>query len=274
MKIDWKKAIGLTAAVAMLVPLAACGGSDNGGSDKKASGTQNITLSVWAPQEDQAKNTNWLGKVEENFAKAHPEYNITWKNDVVSEGDASKQVSTDPSAAADVYMFASDQLGVLMDAKAIGQLGTDAEKQVKEQNGDLEVNSVTGTDGKLYGVPYTDNTWFMYYNKSKITEDEAKDFDAMLAKAKVTFPMSNSRYVGGFFDGLTLFGEKGTEEKGEKKGGFSIDLKNIDNFTQMLGGFTVLRLTSMVGMVGVSFTKEELLKYNKQLNMIKKPRKK
>lgn len=133
MKIDWKKAIGLTAAVSMLVPLAACGGSSDGG-DKNASGsTEAVTLSVWAPQEDQAKDTNWLGKVEENFAKAHPEYNITWKNDVVSEGDASKQVSTDPSAAADVYMFASDQLGVLMDAKAIGQLGTDAEKQVKEQ---------------------------------------------------------------------------------------------------------------------------------------------
>ncbi|MFR2314234.1 MAG: hypothetical protein ACLS6O_06900 [Bifidobacterium sp.] len=98
MKIDWKKAIGLTAAVSMLVPLAACGGSSDGG-DKNASGsTEAVTLSVWAPQEDQAKDTNWLGKVEENFAKAHPEYNITWKNDVVSEGDASKQVSTDPSA--------------------------------------------------------------------------------------------------------------------------------------------------------------------------------
>lgn len=133
MKIDWKKAIGLTAAVAMLVPLAACGGSSDGDSKSDASGTENITLSVWAPQEDQAKDTNWLGQVEENFAKNHPEYNITWKNDVVSEGDVSKQVSTDPSAAADVYMFASDQLGVLMDAKAIGQLGTDAEKQVKEQ---------------------------------------------------------------------------------------------------------------------------------------------
>ena len=211
MKIDWKKAIGLTAAVAMLVPLAACGGSSDGG-DKNASGsTEAVTLSVWAPQEDQAKDTNWLGKVEENFAKAHPEYNITWKNDVVSEGDASKQVSTDPSAAADVYMFASDQLGVLMDAKAIGQLGTDAEKQVKEQNGDLEVNSVTGTDGKLYGVPYTDNTWFMYYNKSKITEDEAKDFDTILSKAKVTFPLQNSWYINGFYDGLSLFGEKGND---------------------------------------------------------------
>ena len=171
----------------------------------------NITLSVWAPQEDQAKDTNWLGKVEENFAKAHPEYNITWKNDVVSEGDASKQVSTDPSAAADVYMFASDQLGVLMDAKAIGQLGTDAEKQVKEQNGDLEVDSVTGTDGKLYGVPYTDNTWFMYYNKSKITEDEAKDFDTILSKAKVAFSLQNSWYINGFYDGLSLFGEKGND---------------------------------------------------------------
>ena len=206
MKIDWKKAIGLTAAVSMLVPLAACGSGSNGSSG--SSGTEAITLSVWAPQEDQAKDSNWLGKVEENFAKAHPEYKITWKNDVVSEGDASKNVATDPASAADVYMFASDQLGTLIE-----QLGTDAEKQVKEQNGDLEINSVTGTDGKLYGVPYTDNTWFMYYNKSKITADEAKDFDAMLAKAKVTFPMSNSWYINGFFDGLTLFGKSGNDEK-------------------------------------------------------------
>ena len=198
MKIDWKKAIGLTAAVAMLVPLAACGGSSDGDSKSGASGTEDITLSVWAPQEDQAKDTNWLGQVEENFAKDHPEYNITWKNDVVSEGDASKQVSTDPSAAADVYMFASDQLGVLMDAKAIGQLGTDAEKQVKEQNGDLEVDSVTGTDGKLYGVPYTDNTWFMYYNKSKIT-------------APITVANFLKLAQNGFYDGLSLFGEKGND---------------------------------------------------------------
>lgn len=104
MKIDWKKTIGLTAAVAMLVPLAACGGSSDGDGKSGASGTEDITLSVWAPQEDQAKDTNWLGQVEENFAKDHPEYNITWKNDVVSEGDASKQVSTDPSAAAAVVI--------------------------------------------------------------------------------------------------------------------------------------------------------------------------
>ena len=48
MKIDWKKAIGLTAAAAMLLPLAACGGSNNAG-DAKSGGTEDVTLSVWAP---------------------------------------------------------------------------------------------------------------------------------------------------------------------------------------------------------------------------------
>ena len=43
---------------------------------------------------------------------------------------------------------------------------------------------------------------------------------------------------------------------------------------QMMGGFTVLRLSSMMGMMNISFTKEELLKMNRQLNRIKKPNKK
>ena len=66
-------------------------------------------------------------------------------------------------------------------------------------------------------------------------------------------------------------------KKGEKKGGgFEIDLKNgaASGLMDMMGGFTVLRLTSMMGMVNISFTKEELLKYNKQLNRIKKPKNK
>lgn len=41
---------------------------------------------------------------------------------------------------------------------------------------------------------------------------------------------------------------------------------------EMMGGFTVLRLTSMMGMMNISFTKEELLKMNKKLNRIKKPK--
>ena len=64
--------------------------------------------------------------------------------------------------------------------------------------------------------------------------------------------------------------------QGEKKGGFDIDLKDAggSGIMDMLGGFSVLRLSSMMGMVNISFTKEELLKMNKQLNRIKKPKQK
>ena len=65
---------------------------------------------------------------------------------------------------------------------------------------------------------------------------------------------------------------KKPDENGEKKGGFSVDLKSIKGMGQMLGGFTVLRLTSLMGMANVNFTKEELLKINDQLNKIKKPK--
>ena len=68
-------------------------------------------------------------------------------------------------------------------------------------------------------------------------------------------------------------GKKG--KKGEKKeGGFSVDLSMGKNLMAMMSSFTVLRLTSMMGMANVSFTKEELLKMNKQLNRIRKPKEK
>ena len=66
-------------------------------------------------------------------------------------------------------------------------------------------------------------------------------------------------------------GKKNKDEK--KSGGFDVELKADSGLMQMMGGFTVLRLSSMMGMMNISFTKEELLKMNKQLNRIRKPKK-
>lgn len=54
---------------------------------------------------------------------------------------------------------------------------------------------------------------------------------------------------------------------GGKAAGFEIN----DAMMQMMGGFTVLRLTGLLGITGAEFTKEELLTLNDQLNQIKKP---
>ncbi len=210
---NMKKILSVTAAAAMLLGVSACGSNNNGGTAAK--GTQSIKLTVWGPSEDQAKSDSWLPTMEKQFAKAHPEYKITWKNAVVSEGDAGKTVKQDPSAAADVYMFANDQLGTLIDAQAIGEVSDDAKAQIKKQDDDAIIKSVTGTDGKIYGVPFTGNTYFMYYNKSKFSSDDIKSLDTMLQKGKVSFNLGNSWYLPAFYTGagMTLFGKDSATAK-------------------------------------------------------------
>ncbi len=51
------------------------------------------------------------------------------------------------------------------------------------------------------------------------------------------------------------------------KGGVKLGSGVMD----MMAGFTILRASNMVGMVGATVTKEQLLKLNKKLNRIKKP---
>ena len=58
---------------------------------------------------------------------------------------------------------------------------------------------------------------------------------------------------------------------GEAKRASGFELS--EDMMQMMGGFTVLRLTSLIGMMNITFTKEDLLKMNRQLNKIRKPKK-
>ncbi|MFU0537351.1 extracellular solute-binding protein [Gardnerella vaginalis] len=209
-----KKMLGAGLAVATLFGFAACGSSTN--SDNKAAESSPVQLTVWSASEDQ-KAGGWVDTVEKEFQKANP--NVKFKNTVVEPPKAAESVKKDAKAAADVYLFPNDQLGDLVKAGAIGELSDDAVKQVKEQNEETLVNSVTAQDGKMYGVPYTGNTWFMYYNKSKFSADDIKSLDAMLEKGKVAFSVSNAWYLPGFYlDGnMTLFGEKSNDAKAGMK---------------------------------------------------------
>ncbi len=59
-------------------------------------------------------------------------------------------------------------------------------------------------------------------------------------------------------------------KKGDKvAGGFEMN----EGMMSMLGGFTVLRLSGMIGTIGINLTKEQLLDLNAKLNKIKKPKK-
>ena len=64
-----------------------------------------------------------------------------------------------------------------------------------------------------------------------------------------------------------------SKSKEKSSGGFSISgFKFSPDLLQMLGGFSILRASSMLGMVNVTLTKEQLLSINKKLNKINKPK--
>ena len=63
------------------------------------------------------------------------------------------------------------------------------------------------------------------------------------------------------------------DKKSEDKPSFA-GFKPTPEMLQMLNGFTVLRLTSLMGTAGLEITKEQLLEINAKLNKIKKPKSK
>ncbi len=116
-----------------------------------------------------------------HLIKEHPNWDLSFEYGTCSEADAGKTVTQDVSASADVYMFANDQLQTLIDANAISELGGSTADYVKSTNSQAVVDSIT-VDGGIYGVPFTTNTWFLYYNKKVYSDSDVKSLDTMLEK--------------------------------------------------------------------------------------------
>ncbi len=257
-----KKILALLMALVMVFALAACGESKP--EETKGPSTEAITLKVWTPAEDQSKDNNWLQKELDAFAAAHPEYKITWELGVCPEGDVGKTVTADTTKAADVYMYANDQIGTLVQAGALAKLGGAYEEQVKKDNTQVVVDTVTNSDGGLYGFPVTNNCWYLFYNKSIFTEEDVKSLDAMLAKGKVAFDIGNGWYNSAFFfaNGCTMFGPIGNDaskgidfggQKGYDAAAATIAFVNDPNFVNAAGGSAGLEGLKD-GSVGAHFT--------------------
>ncbi|MCM1122588.1 MAG: extracellular solute-binding protein [Eubacterium sp.] len=207
--------------------------SDAGASESGASG--DVSLKVWGSQEDQ----EMLGDIIANFKEDYPEAaNWNIETAVVSSADAKTEVLKDPSVAADIFEFASDQLAELQSAGVLYRI-TKNKEEITANNLPNSIDAAT-IDGEMYGYPNTSNSFFMYYDKSKYTEDEVKSLDTMLAKeldpgvANFSMDIDNGWYTAAFFfgAGCTLFGENGADptqcdfnnEKGVLVGDYLLDL--------------------------------------------------
>lgn len=206
--------------------------SSNGG-DSTGSG-EAVNLTVWGPQEDQ----ELLKQMCDAFAAANPDKTYTFTYGVVSEADAQKEVVKDISAAADVFAFASDQTAILVNAGALYRV-TKNKDEIVAENSESSI-SAASIDGELYGYPYVSDTYFMYYDKSKLSEDDVKSIEGIMSKdiegvtTNFAFNTDDGWYQSGFFfgAGCKLFGEDGTDptqcdfnnERGYMVGEYLIDL--------------------------------------------------
>lgn len=215
--------------------LTGCGGTENAQQTK-----EKVRLMVWSPSEDQSQSSGqWLQTCCERFAEMHPEWDITFVYGVADEASAATAVAQDPEASADVFLYANDTLTTMTDAKALAKFGGKYADELKATNSETLLDSLT-LDGYIYGVPFTTNTWYMYYDKRVFSEEDVKSLDAMLEKGVVSFPFVNSGYLPAFYfgNGCTLFGDGTQEELGADFGGenavevteYLVDLAANPNF--------------------------------------------
>lgn len=222
-----KKVLATVLASAMaLTMLAGCGsGSSGGGQASSGSGSgaqeapaqvQDITLKVWCPQNQ--VDTKTMEQQQAAFAEAHPEYNITWTTEIVGEDTAKEQILKDVGAAADVFFFANDQLEELVNAGAIARLGGDTETMVNETIAPSVVATAKVGDA-LYGIPFTHNTFFMFYDKTLMDENDIKTLEGIVGKDtpdnvyNFYFESAGGWKLGAYYygAGLSIFGPDGSD---------------------------------------------------------------
>ncbi len=175
--------------------LAACNGG--GGGSKNA-----IELLLWAPSEAQTFYKTWADKWAADY-KDSDGRTFKVKVGIMSEADAGTTVVQAPDDAADVFLFADDQLDKMVTAGAIAAIGkkdSTAAKAIIDRNseGTITAGSIGDT---LYGYPVqADNGYFLFYNDTVLSASDVTSWENIAKKnTKVHFDFSNGWYNASWF---------------------------------------------------------------------------
>ena len=174
-----KKLLAVVLAVAMLLSLASFAVADDS------------QIKVWVAE----AAVDFTKEQIEAFKAANPDFaNFEYIVEPVGEGDAATKVITDIESAADIFGFAQDQLGRLVQAGALVEVEEENAKKVAAENDAGSVGAVKMGD-VMYAYPMTsDNGYFMYYDKSVVTDptDLAKVLEDCAAAGKSFYMEINS----------------------------------------------------------------------------------
>lgn len=207
-----------------------------------------VNLTIWGAVEHHELLNKMVKSFKEKYETEDLKFKI--KIDAVSEADAFTQMQKDVTKGADVYAFPHDQISNLVRIGALAAIGGDNLTQIKDANTDKSLLSAK-VGNYYYGYPIaSDNGYFLYYDKSKISENETKELKNILnacekSNSKFVFDLDNSWYDASFFFATgcsydVVYDEKGTTEvsvscdfnsdKGVIAGKAMLQLANNKNF--------------------------------------------
>lgn len=179
--------------------LASCGGSGN----ENAVGNSNSKnkFTVWA-----ADKANDLTKQQlTNFLNENKDIDAYFTVEKVSEAEAATNMIQDVQGGADLFCFAQDQFARLVQAGALQKIGGQYATDIKANNDKGSVAAATSGE-ELYAFPLTsDNGYFMYYDKSVISEDHIDSLeqicnDCVTAKKYFSMEVETSAwYIASWF---------------------------------------------------------------------------
>lgn len=155
------------------------------------------TIKVWASKED-LKEDGWLEKEFKAFEKAHPKWEITFEIEEVSENEVVNKMNEDTENVADVYFYTNDQIPTLVNSKMLAEIGGETLQEMNKNNVQTIVDSITYNEA-TYGIPSSEDTWFMYYDKRVFSSDDVSNLEKMLKKGKVGFPVTSAKYLSAFY---------------------------------------------------------------------------
>ncbi|HWQ05868.1 MAG TPA: extracellular solute-binding protein [Feifaniaceae bacterium] len=167
---------------------------------------EDITLTLWGSELPEFQAA--LRVMADNFiAEYADEANITIDLGAQSESTAKDTILLDISAAADVFYYADDQTGELVNAGALQPV--ESVDAVTAANGGATAGAVQAASvgGTLYAYPAMGgNGYFLYYNKQYITAEQAGSWAGLLEAAttagkQVTMQLNSGWYLYGFFKG-------------------------------------------------------------------------
>lgn len=207
-----KRMIAALAVILAVSMLSGCGNDKHSGKEN----TTDVALKVWVPQNQ--LDTGLIEEQQTAFAALHPEWNIRWTTEVVGEDVAKETMLKDVEAAADVFLFASDQLTELVNAGAVARLGGENERMVKENTAE-SVLATAMIGEAVYGIPFTHNTFYMYYDKTLMTEEDVRTIESIVNKETADdvynfyFESDSGWKLGAWYygAGLHVFGVDGND---------------------------------------------------------------